>query len=202
MSSRREATDVGNGYDQADLWGLDSAELSELSLDETLRLGESDRDRQEGNSRIAVRTIQAGFVTTLHKLRRRNRLSLSAVERLCTKHGLLIMRADRRFTRLEATMSSSEERALKGGNVDDLDGLELRGVLHPTNARQNRLNISAYTWVHGALMELSHELGIFTSNAALFVCLLSLSTLTDSNNYQQTVIADVERLWRYIERRT
>lgn len=195
-------TGAYSGDNHDDPWALESTSLIDKTLEELLKVGESEEEKLEVTTRLTVKTIQPGFITAFHILRYKYKLSQSAVQRICGRHGLALLRADFRFKELEQAIKHWSSQLSVTGSVFDLDSIENRIQLSPSNARVNNLKLCLTTSTHGAISDLSYDLGLYMSSVAFFCFLLSLSTTPILGSYAPMVMADSQRLWDYIENRT
>ena len=170
-------------------------------LDSLLMDRESEEDFDQPPVRLTVRIVPPGLQLAFRLFSAEARVSYSAVQRICTKHGIQLLREDSRFKSLSGIVREVGWARLMTSDVDLLDDIEFTGQFQPTNARRTRADFSLYWRVRRDLAELAFDLGLPISHVILPCCYLSLSTIEGLGRYQDMLDSDIERLWRYVERR-
>ena len=198
----RDSDGNGSGQIILDEWGLDTPKLTDMNLLEVLRLGESDEDLKEDPTTISMRTKQPTLEEVIHWLRLTERVSISKVYRLATKHGLLLIRDDSRCDVLQQAMQSRLERSRESYNAYQSKRLARHTALPPTDAIDGYSNFRVYSWVHGALDALAYDSGLHLGHLTTYCLLSSLLTLPALGGYTQTARRDTEQFWQHITART
>ena len=181
----------------ADDWSLTPGFMEnqdiELTLVELLALDEKDFDTKEKPATISTRCTQPTITALLHLLSITERVSVSRIQRVATKQGLLLIREDAPFSALQAPFRDRLEGIRLAYNADRSSRLGSLSKLLPTDASNDRDNIRTYYWVHGALEEMSYRTGIYVPYIAIFCMLYSLATVSDLGAYRPVVLRDIER---------
>ena len=74
-----------------------SPSLADSTLDEVIRLGETEEDRRKAYASMGIRAALLGMFVAIREVRKRRGVSRSAVTRFGTKHGLRILQKDPRW---------------------------------------------------------------------------------------------------------
>ena len=186
--------------DGADEWGLDSPKITDLDLIELLRVGESDEDRAgETPTVVSTTYIQPALMGICHYLRKTERVALTKIHRLATKHGLLLIKDDSRYAALENSLDSWLNVMRSRYDADMNVRLHLKLPLHLKDTVPARSATHVYSWVHGALVELGYDAGLQLQDVTMFCILVSLGTVPFViGGYAPILQEDIERFWRHV----
>lgn len=187
----------------ADEWGLDEAKIIDLTLVEVIRAGERDADRTESSTVVGTTYVQPALVGILHWLRRTERVALTKIQRLATKHGLELIKDDDRYNTLQEAAQARLNIMRSRYDSDMNIRLSQRFPLHLKDITTGRLNIQVYSWVHGALVELAYDAGLQLQDVTMVCTLMSLRTIPDVvGQYAPVLREDIDRFWRHITTRS
>jgi hypothetical protein len=129
------------------------------------------------------------------------RISLSAVERILTKHGLRIITSNPLTEELRLTLTNLEKVARQQGDRDIFMRLDERVEFQPVNVVMHHTTLSVFDYVRARMGQLARDFGLHLADVALGCCLVSVQTLPDLGGYGHIVDQDVERWWQAVRRR-
>ena len=179
-------------------WGEDQD--IDLTLVDLIAQDEKDADisRDSPPTTIRTRCVQHTLTEMVFSIAITERVSVAKVQRVATRQGLLLIRNERLYTTLEGAFRTHLETTRTRYNSDRNNRLGERGKLAPTDHVAGIENVRVYSWVHGAIEELAHKLGMQIQHLGLFCLLYSLSTVPNLGAYTSVILTDIERFRGYL----
>ena len=182
-------------------WETTGQTLSDMTLIEVLKQGESYHDKEEPYTRTGARTAPGWFPEVCHQVASEQKVSFAQLCRLTQKHGAVIFQEDQRTVKLQ-----NKYRALRTKGIDVGNGKLLTRISysHPYDFNQSthhHTTLNCIAWVKATLSELASIYGLATYQVTILAMIASIATLPDNRGYKQLIDDELASFWAEVERR-
>ena len=197
----QEPSDQVIDTDSDDDWSLRELNLSELSLDEVVAIGETEFDREKVPQRIPSRSAIPGFDSAFIGLQANYpETSLTGVKRQCGKLGLAILEENPRFRFLQTILVPLGNQALSE-SADATAVIETRIPFYLTQNHPTRYDYNVNWWCYSKFHKYAYFTGMPNSHLASSIFLLAIDTLPLTDWFKDRNTNDIRRFWERIESR-